>query len=134
MHPSKSFSFKIVIISQINQLFHNVLGFLSFRCYFKSKSPAALHNYLFHLLTFFLEGTESPMNDPTGRARRVSGSSSRNSPGPGSIYRTMPLPTSSGCPTPSHLVRPIPQHVVSSGPSPFSPITVPKMNQSPVSL
>ena len=37
-----------------------------------------------------------------------------------------------GAQTPSHLVRPIPQHMVSTGPSPFSPITVPKMNQSPV--
>ena len=86
---------------------------------------------------------------------------SRMSPGP-SIYRTMPLsPGVGGVPggrntpgsaagrhTPSHLVRPIPQHSgggqhqmggaqqhhggLQRGMSPFSPVTVPKINQSPV--
>ena len=88
------------------------------------------------------------------KIRRVSGGhlhpsgmgASRMSPGP-SIYRTMPgQPTGRSTPnrqtpsrqTPSHLVRPIPQHMngpgagFSTSPNPFSPITVPKINQSPV--
>ncbi|XP_059096105.1 uncharacterized protein LOC131890716 [Tigriopus californicus] len=79
--------------------------------------------------------------------------SSRLSPGP-SIYRTMPLTQSSssgkiapgrqtpGRNTPSHLVRPIPQNASHGGGhhpqipghrgmSPFSPVMVPKINQSP---
>lgn len=72
--------------------------------------------------------------------------SARMSPGP-SIYRTMPLqtpPTSGsrsvtpsggggGRHTPSHMIRPIPQHL-GGGPGgvPYSPVTVPKMSQSPV--
>ncbi len=84
----------------------------------------------------------------------------RKSPGP-SIYRTMPLSPPAGTPQPQlplpgsgrsvtpgrsitpgggrrtpqqqpHLIRPIPQHL-SPGVKPFSPITVPKINQSPVS-
>ena len=105
---------------------------------------------------FNRHGTASPAGPGPdhggGRPRKVSGSSSRTSPGPGqsssNIYRTMPLSgqLGGGRITPSNLVRPIPQHMLMGTPGPgqqppgsslggatFSPINVPKMtSQSPV--
>ena len=92
-------------------------------------------------------GTTPQGHHPSGMG------ASRMSPGP-SIYRTMPLNsgqpvsgrttpggggvTPGGRHTPSHMIRPIPQHLGAPG-TPgmmrgYSPITVPKVNQSPVRI
>ncbi|CAB4070178.1 SYNE1 [Lepeophtheirus salmonis] len=93
--------------------------------------------------TTIKRGAESPVHYEGQQQQPRLSSTRKTSPGPGSIYRTMPLsspPSHPGGPTapPPSIIRPIPQHhgvslpgYNSSSPRAFSPITVPKVNQSP---